>query len=47
MKSQLIKFVHTKPAIWDQKYLKYYHRDVKAKLWIEIADSKNASGKIK
>ncbi|KFM83253.1 hypothetical protein X975_05534, partial [Stegodyphus mimosarum] len=35
---RLINEVKARPAIWDQKSIQYYNRDVVARMWNEIAD---------
>ena len=44
-KTYLIEFVRHMTSLWDQRDKNYYNRDLKPKLWDEIGEKLNVTGK--
>jgi hypothetical protein len=44
-KTYLIELVRDVRALWDQRDKNYYNRDLKPKLWDEIGEKLNVTGK--
>jgi len=44
-KTYLIELVRDMRPVWDQRHKNYHNRDLKPKLWDEIGEKLNVSGK--